>query len=584
MAARTKRDPGRRPPRPASTSSADSAAPDRSLLLLTSLALAALVAIVFAQLAGHAFITLDDGLYVTRNPVVQGGLTWANVSWALTAGAPYWHPVTWLSHMLDVELFGMNAGGHHAVSVLLHIVNTILLFLLLNRLTGSAGRSAVVAALFGVHPLHVESVAWAAERKDVLSTLFLWLTLWWYVAYVRQRDWRRYALVAAMFALGLMSKPMVVTTPAVMLLLDFWPLRRVTGLQPASWMPLIVEKIPLFLMSIGSTVITFLNQDATTAVVHLDKLSLGDRLANAVVSYCAYLAKTVWPVNLAVFYPDRHNIPLADVALAAAALVALSVAAWRLARSHPYVPVGWLWYLGTLLPVIGLSQVGDQAMADRFTYVPMVGILIIVVWGAAELASAIRLPMAGLRAAAAAAVVACASIAFVQASYWQDDATLWTHALAATPDSYMAHHVMGGIALDSGRTDEALAQSAEAVRLNPGFSDARANHGLALMDAHRLDEAIAEYREAVRLKPVNPEFHLGLGVALATNGGPKEAVAEYSEAIRLNPSSEAAYFNRGVALAGLGNTAAAIRDFTEVLRINPNNANARQALAKLGGK
>jgi tetratricopeptide (TPR) repeat protein len=287
-------------------------------------------------------------------------------------------------------------------------------------------------------------------------------------------------------------------------------------------------------------------------------------------------------VNLAVFYPDRHNIPLADVALATAALVGLSAAAWRLARAHPYVPVGWLWYLGTLLPVIGLSQVGDQAMADRFTYVPMVGILVIVVWGAAELAPAIRFPAAGLRAAAVAAVVACASIAYVQAGYWQDDATLWAHALEATPNSYMAHHVMGGIALESGRTDEALAQSTEAIRLNPGFSDAHANRGLALMDAHRLDKAIAEYREAVRLKPLNPEFHLGLAVALATNGAAKAAIAEYSETIRLNPSSEAAYFNRGVALAGSGDTAAAIRDFTEVLRINPNNANARQALARLG--
>jgi tetratricopeptide (TPR) repeat protein len=584
MATRTKRDLGRRPPQSVSTTPADGGAPARRRLLLTSIALAALVAIVFVQLTSHAFITLDDGLYITRNPVVQGGLTWANAGWALTAGAPYWHPVTWLSHMLDVELFGMNAGGHHAVSVLLHIANTILLFLLLNRLTGSAGRSAVVAALFGVHPLHVESVAWAAERKDVLSTLFLWLTLWWYAAYVRQPSWRRYVLVAAMFALGLMSKPMVVTTPAVLLLLDFWPLRRVTGLQPEKWMPLIVEKLPLFVLSIGSSVITFVNQNATTAVVHLDKLSLGDRLANAVVSYCAYLGKTFWPVNLAVFYPDRHHIPLADVALATAALAALSAAAWRLARAHPYVPVGWLWYLGTLLPVIGLSQVGDQAMADRFTYVPMVGVLVIVVWGAVELATAIRLPVAALRAAAAAGVVACASAAYVQAGYWQDDATLWAHALEATPDSYMAHHVIGGIALESGRTEEALAQSAEAVRLNPDFSDARANHGLALMDAHRLDEAIAEYREAVRLKPLNPEFHLGLAVALATNGGAKEAIPEYSEAIRLNPSSEAAYFNRGVAWAGLGNLAAAIHDFTEVLRINPSNANARQALAKLGGK
>jgi tetratricopeptide (TPR) repeat protein len=248
------------------------------------------------------------------------------------------------------------------------------------------------------------------------------------------------------------------------------------------------------------------------------------------------------------------------------------------------VPVGWLWYLGTLLPVIGLSQVGDQAMADRFTYVPMVGILVIVVWGAVELATAIRLPVAVLRAAAAAGVVACASAAYVQASYWQDDATLWAHALEATPDSYMAHHVIGGMALENGRTEEALAQSAEAVRLNPDFSDARANHGLALMDAHRLDEAIAEYLEAVRLKPLNPEVHLGLAVALATNGGAKEAIPEYSEAIRLNPSSEAAYFNRGVAWAGLGNLAAAIHDFTEVLRINPSNTNARQALAKLVGK
>jgi tetratricopeptide (TPR) repeat protein len=584
MAARTKRDSGRRPPRSASTSFASNAAPARKRLLLTSIALAALVAIVFAQLTGHAFITLDDGLYVTRNPIVQGGLTWANAGWALTAGAPYWHPVTWLSHMLDVELFGINAGGHHAVSVLLHIANTVLLFLLLNRLTGSAGRSAVVAALFGVHPLHVESVAWAAERKDVLSTLFLWLTLWCYAAYARRPDWRQYALVAVMFALGLMSKPMVVTTPAVLLLLDFWPLRRVTGLRPASWTALLVEKIPLFLMSIGSSVITFVNQAATTAVVSLDKLPPGDRLANAVVSYCAYLGKTFWPVNLAVFYPDRHNIPFVDVALATAALVALSAGAWRLARAHPYVPVGWLWYLGTLLPVIGLSQVGDQAMADRFTYVPMVGILVIVVWGAVELATAIRLPVAVLRAAAAAGVVACASAAYVQASYWQDDATLWAHALEATPDSYMAHHVIGGMALENGRTEEALAQSAEAVRLNPDFSDARANHGLALMDAHRLDEAIAEYREAVRLKPLNPEVHLGLAVALATNGGAKEAIPEYSEAIRLNPSSEAAYFNRGVAWAGLGNLAAAIHDFTEVLRINPSNTNARQALAKLVGK
>jgi protein O-mannosyl-transferase len=573
------------------------------------LALIAVNLIVYASVRHHDFVNFDDDDYVTANPVVLRGLTWHGVAWAFTTEhAVNWHPLTWLSHMLDVQLYGLDAGAHHLTNLLFHIGNTLLLFGLLHRMTGALGRSAFVAGLFAVHPLHVESVAWVAERKDVLSTLFWMLTLWAYIEYVkrpdlRQSSRRRYAAVLLFFALGLMAKQMLVTLPLVLLLLDFWPLGRVgIGPNPAGgWAPardgwatagrLVWEKLPLLALAAASSIATFVIHQRGGAVIILSAIPLQLRIENALVSYVVYIGKMLWPAGLAVLYPYPQSLSAWSVAVAFVTLTGISVAVIWAAPRRPYLPVGWFWYLGTLVPVIGLIQVGDQAIADRYTYIPLIGLFIIVAWGAPDLLvrwplRRVVLPKIALPAAACLVILACAITARGQLEYWEDSTTLWTHTLAVTTRNNIAHNNLGATLADQGKTDEAIAHYSEALRIKSDYADAHNNLGVALADQGKLDEAIAHYSEALRIKPGYSDAHSNLGIALADQGNLDEAIAQFTEALRINPDSAKAHNNLGVALASQGKLDEAIAQFTEALQVKPDYADARNnlelALARRG--
>ncbi|MCX6546187.1 MAG: tetratricopeptide repeat protein [Acidobacteria bacterium] len=532
-------------------------------LLLT---LAALTAFVYAPVRHFDFVLLDDPAYVTENPHVARGLTREGIAWAFTTGdAANWHPVTWLSHMLDVQLFGVAAGPHHLTNVVLHIANTLLLFGVLLTLTGAMWRSAFVAALFAVHPLHVESVAWIAERKDVLSTLFWMLTLWAYVRYVRapgspagtagpsaaSRSRRGfYLLMLAFFALGLMAKPMLVTLPFVLLLLDVWPLERLavtasdagrakagghasgraaagssragaakgranrrlagartprrSGRLRAAW-PLVREKLPLFVMAVASSAVTFVVQQRGGAVSTLETYPFGLRLQNALVSMVAYLRDTLWPEGLTVLYAFPDAIPGWQLAGALVVLGGISWLVYALARQHPYLPVGWLWYLGTLMPVVGLVQVGVQARADRYTYVPLIGIFVMVAWGSAAMLERLR---GGRRVAIVAAVVViagCSVTTRAQVAYWKDNVTLFTRAtmLSLHMDEFEAHMWVGTAVGGQGRLDEAMRHFEAAARLRPQSDAAHCSLGVSLAKSGRAADAMREFNEALRLNPDN---------------------------------------------------------------------------------
>jgi tetratricopeptide (TPR) repeat protein len=545
--------------------------------LWLAVALAVLTVAAYAPVRHYEATDLDDPGYVFDNPHVAGGLTSAGIAWAFTTGhAANWHPLTWISHMTDVSLFGLDPGAHHVVSLVFHVINTLLLFGVLAWLTGAIFSSAFVAALFGVHPVHVESVAWIAERKDVLSTFFWLLALGAYGWYVRRPGWPRYALVGGLLALGLMSKPMLVTLPFVLILLDYWPLRRQLPLRS-----LVVEKLPLFALVIASSIVTFIVQRQGGAMSALDVMPISLRIGNAIVSYATYLWKTVWPANLAVFYPFPREISPAAIAGALVVLVAISVLAWRVARTRPYVPVGWLWYLGTLVPVIGLVQVGTQAMADRYTYVPLIGIAIAVAWTAAD--APVRLRPA-LAAGGVVIVLALAVLTRVQVGHWQNSLALWQHTVDVTTDNYRARNSLGAQLGNLGRPADAIVQFTEAVRLAPDRGEAfhiHHNLGRALADLGRLDEAIPHYREALRLKPDYPEAHNNLGLALGRTGHAEEALAEFRLALEDRPGFAPALANLagahndlGFSLFGRGLTTDAIREYTEALRLRPDFASA----------
>jgi tetratricopeptide (TPR) repeat protein len=548
---------------------------------------------VYAQVWQHAFVAYDDPKYVTENPIVSAGLTMRGVSWALTTGTDAnWFPLTWLTHMLDVQLYGMNPGGHHITNLLLHIVNTLLLFGLLHWMTGALGRSAFVAALFAVHPLHVESVSWVAERKDVLSTSFLMLTLWAYVWYVRQPRMSRYALVLVFFALGLMSKPMLVTLPFLLLVLDVWPLGRMSlggersgrsgsvrrADQQSVALHLVREKLPLFGLAIASSMVTFLVQRSGGAVVGLDAFPLGLRVANALVSYVAYIAKMLWPTQLAAFYPYPTSVPAGLAAGALVILIGVSVAVVRAGRRYPYLPVGWLWYFGMLLPVIGLVQVGNQALADRYTYVPMIGLFIIVAWGISDLLSRWRYRTTALPIVGALVIAACAITARAQVSVWRNSETLFAHAIDVTRDNHIAQNNLGRVLAGDGKVAEAIEHYKEALRIKPGFATAHTNLGAALMKQGKVDEAIAHFTEGLRIKPDFAEAHSDLAVALVGQGKVDEGIAHYAEAVRLKPDFPEAQSNWALALAGQGKLDDAIVHYNEALRLNPSVADVHNNL------
>lgn len=555
--------------------------------LWVSLGLVLAVAMAYWPVHRFGFVRFDDPTYVTENPHILNGVTWSAIGWAFTSGyGANWHPVTWLSHMVDVQLFGFDGGAHHLTNVLVHALTTVLLFVVLFRMTSALWRSAVVAGLFGLHPIHVESVAWVAERKDVLSAFFWMLTLWAYIAYVRHPRLSRYLWVVAWFTLGLMAKPMVVTLPFALLLLDLWPLRRLE-LRAGWWTaarPLMVEKLPLFALSVASSAITFVVQRQGGTVASGVRLPLVERLGNALIAYVAYLGKTFWPLHLAAYYPYPRALPTGWVLASVLSLVAASVLAIVVGRRRPYVLVGWLWYLGTLVPAIGIVQVGTQAMADRYTYIPLIGIFIVLAWGIPDVLS--RWPQWRIATAVVASgvLLSCALAARAQVYYWESSMTLWKHALDVTRENYAAHTYYGNALATRGDVSGAIAQYTEAIRIRPDYPEAHNNLGPVLATQGKLDEAMKHFVEAIRLRPGYADAHSNLGVALASQGKFDEAIAQYNEAVRLDPDHARAHSNLGLALQARGRTADAIREFEIAVRMNPNDAAARNGLTALQSK
>jgi tetratricopeptide (TPR) repeat protein len=518
--------------------------------LFIALGLVAVTLAVYAQVASHQFIILDDNRYIRENPMVNQGLTLSGIAWAFTTfHAANWHPLTWLSHMLDSQIFGLNSGRHLLVNALIHASNTLLLFLFLRRVTGAKWRSAIVAALFALHPLHVESVAWAAERKDTLSTFFGLLSLLAYARYVERPSWKRYAFVAVALALGLMAKPMLVTWPFVLLLLDYWPLRRfqwqrATGPKGfvRALVPLVREKLPLFCLAAASMVITFIAQSHGGAVRTFVQVPVSLRLSNAVVSCAKYLSRTVWPWDLAVYYPfSRTGVPLWQLVCAIVLLTAITAFVLRQTSERPYLLMGWLWFVGTLIPVIGLVEVGGAAMADRYHYVPSIGLFIALVFGLSDLAHVFRIDrvITGTLTVAALSILAC--LTAVQIGRWRNSETLFQYTASVIPDNRMIENNLGTILGESGKYDQAEAHFAKAFRTKPDFleviSDADIRENLGLLMAHqgRLPEAVEQLNEALRLNPNSAEAHTTLGVVLLRSGKAEDSIPHFLAALRLKP-------------------------------------------------
>jgi len=540
-------------------------------------AILVLVCAVFGRTVYHDFVNYDDTAYVYENPVVAKGLTLEGVGWAFThVHADNWHPLTTLSHMLDCQLFGLNPAGHHLHNVLLHALASVLLFLMLRELTGATWRSAFVAALFAIHPLRVESVAWVAERKDVLSGVFFMLTLRAYVRFVRHPASRKsYALVLLWFALGLMSKPMLVTVPFVLLLLDYWPLKR---LRQLSHLPgLLLEKLPLFLLTLVSCAATIIAQRGV--MQPLEQLDLLQQSANALVAYVAYLGMWVRPVDLAVLYPILNVGWVSWPLILSILLVSgFSAAAWILRWRQPFLLVGWLWYLGMLVPVIGMVQVGFQAYADRYTYLPQIGLGLAVTWLVAEVAPQWRHRTAALSGLAAVVLGILSVAAAQQLSHWKNSHTLWTHALECTRDNAIAHNNLGNALIHEGRVGEALQHFLEAIRIFPRYAEAHNNLGNTLLLQKRAPEAMEQFSEAIQINPRYAEAHYNAAVLLFKMGQADEALAHYQEALRINPGYVEARYNLGTALLQLGHPDEAALHFRAVLHIDPNHSKAHNNL------
>lgn len=562
--------------------------------------IAVITAAAYWQVMGHDFVSFDDYLYITDNPHVNTGLRGENIAWAFTsAHASNWHPITWISHMLDVQVHGLKPMGHHLTNLLLHIANAVLLFLLLSRMTGRTWPGAFAAALFAIHPLHVESVAWAAERKDVLSTFFWILTMLAYVRYAERPGLGRYVPVALLFALGLMAKPMLVTLPLVLLVIDYWPLARTSGdpgnkRQARTWPRLVFEKLPLFALSAASCVVTYMVQQAGGSVGKAEAFSFGVRAANAAVSAVAYLVKTVAPVNLAVFYPHPHDsLPAWQVIGSVAVLIALTVLAIRQSPRRPYLAVGWLWYVITLIPVIGLVQVGKQAMADRYTYVPLIGIFFAIAWAASDLMRRQASPRASranrCRAAkpqptpqpaanpalyvpAGVVLIALFALTWSQVSTWRNTESLFRHAVDVTRDNYVALTNLGEVLNGRGKTDQATECYREALRIQPNSAEAANNLGLMLLKQGNMDEALRYMTVAVRYKPESPEVHFNMGLALAGKNELDKAIEQYREALKLRPSYAEVHDSLAMALDRRGMFDEAMEDFDEAIRLKPDRA------------
>jgi tetratricopeptide (TPR) repeat protein len=560
--------------------------PSESKLVVLVIVGIILIATVFAfwPLRHNAFVNFDDNEYLTQNPQVRSGLSLDGLVWAFkTKHAGNWHPLTWLSHMTDFHLFGSDPAGHHLMSLAFHTANALLLFLVFKLMTGNFWRSAFIAALFALHPLHVESVVWAAERKDVLSGFFWLLTMLFYVHYVRGKKTGSYILAVLSLALGLMAKPMLVTLPFVLLVLDYWPLSRLQFNRPGKALATaLIEKLPFFILAGLSIGITIYAQQSGGAVKGFYMLPLKFRIGNAIVSYITYISKMFWPAHLAVFYPHPGDgLSWSKVAAAGLALVCIFILVIRQAKHRPWLATGWFWYVGTLVPVIGLVQVGAQAMADRYTYLPLTGLFVIIAWMAPQLLSGWRYQKTALEISSLAVLLALAVCTYRQVGHWRDSFTLFRHAIAVTEKNQRAHFNLAHAFAEAGQIDKAAEHYTEAVEIKPGWPDAHHNLAVQLFKLTKLPDAVEHYKKALQSEYNRPLTHNSLGVALEIQGRYEQAEKCYCEAIKLQPDYAKAHYNLAHVLALQGKRDDAIQQYRLTLQIDQDLLRAQQELTSL---
>ncbi len=596
---------------------------DKKYKYLIIILLIVFSSLAYGRILGNDFINFDDNNYITENHHIKSGINIETIKWAFGAVvSSNWHPLTLLSHTLDWNLFGANAWGHHLISLLLHIGAVLFLFLFLNKATKSLWPSAFVAAVFALHPLRVESVAWAAERKDVLSMFFGMATLYAYAYYVEKPQISKYFICLILFVLSLMSKPMLVTLPFVLLLLDYWPLGRwQKALKPPPPVEvtlqmkgknttkkpneesnikkkistpiksrrqlianLLWEKVPFFTLSIISSIVTLWAQSKGGAVISLQKLPFPERVTSAIIAYISYLGKTFWPVDLAVFYPYESSVPHWQIFGAAFILIGITATVICSIRKAPFLFVGWFWYIGTLIPVIGLVQVGGQAMADRYTYLPSIGIAMMLTWGLLYVVPKERLRKIILFPAAVIVLTVLTILTWQHCGHWKNSVSIFNHALKVTKNNYLAHNNFGVILADSGKTEEAIAHYLAAIQINPFYDSAHGNLGVALAASGKNEEAIDRYIEAIKINPLNDYAHCNLGVALAAQGKNEEAIDRYHEAMIINPANADAHYNLANMFIKQGKTEQAESHYLEAIKINPEHYDAHYNLADIFAK
>ena len=529
---------------------------------------------VYLQVSHFAFVNFDDPEYIAGNNHIRAGLTWAGIKWAFTSTtAANWFPLTWISNMAVCQIFGLDSGWHHLVNVLLHALASLFLFAALRRMTGALWPSAFVAFVFALHPLHVESVAWVAERKDVLCAFFWCLTMWCYARYVERPSPLRYAWVVLAFCGGLMSKSMIVTLPLVLLLLDFWPLRR-------PWRRnLLWEKVPLLGLAGAVSMLTLVSQQKGHAVRSLTTLPFTLRLQNAAWTYLAYMGRMFWPAKLAVYYPYSHHFSAAQILAAVVVLGGITILAARWFRQYPYLAVGWFWYLGTLVPVIGFVQVGGQSSADRYTYLPTIGLTIVLAWAAVDFVKRYPQFQKAVLGAAAAAVAICAVLTAIQTSYWANSGRLFQHATEVTNDNFIADNNLADYYLTEMRTADARAPVLEALRLNPYYPEAHVNLATILRRTGQFGESERQYLEAIQLQSINPGAHSGYGALLLQEGRAFQAAGEFAKVIELQPEDAEARYNLGRVLMAIGRFDQGVAQLNEAIRLRPDYADAYHSLA-----
>ena len=562
--------------------------------------------VVFSPVLQNEFISLDDQVYVTENPYVQMGITMKSITWAfVTISAGFWHPLTWLSLMIDAQLYGLNPGGFHFTNVLLHISNSLLVFFVFRRMTGTLWQSACVAALFALHPLHVESVAWASQRKDVLSTLFWMLTIWFYISYVEKPCANRYVWVVVFFILGLMAKPMLVTLPFVLLLLDYWPLNRFHIFQKlnnisiktspdsgdtktvmvndkeTSIPRLVLEKLPLLIFSVFASGTALWTTQQYGALKNMEYTSFLVRAGNAMISYMKYIIKTFWPYNLTIYYPFNLPLPALQVVFAVFLLILITILVIFKIKQKPYYAVGWFWYIGTLVPVIGVISVGIFSMADRYTYVPLIGIFVIIAWGVPDMLPQFSYRKHLLVLMALSVLIFLSVATRVQISHWRNSFALYTHALAVTKDNPAVHHFMGNLYFKQGIFEKAADQYRQELRIKPNSVDGRQNLGVALSSLDRQDEAIEQFDILLKKDPYNMNVRFALANAFIKKGKYDEGINQYRYVIRNRPDEPMGYYNLAYALALMGNVDDAVFTYCRAIELKPDYTEAHNSLGVL---